>query len=215
MAKVSRRPKRTAKTPKQERSREAVDAILIAATRLFIRDGYARATTNRIASAAGVSVGSLYQYFPSKDAIAIELLRRYRERLVGRIAARLGQMNGVTFRDVVRALLGALLQDDEIDNSLRRVLIERVLRTESRGEIAGFEERIESVLADTLRASKGLVAIDDYDLCAFILVRTVLAVIHGAVVDSPRYNTPALVEELTQLVVGYLGRRRRPAIRTP
>ena len=50
----------------------------------MLRHGALVATgfTNRIATAAGVSVGSLYQYFPSKDAIAVELLRRYRESLV-------------------------------------------------------------------------------------------------------------------------------------
>jgi hypothetical protein len=119
-------------------------------------------------------------------------------------------MNEATFRNVVQALIGALLHDDQIDNSLRRVLIERVLRTDARGEIAGFEERVESLLADALRSAKDVVAINDYELCAFILVRAVLAVIHGAVVDSPQYNTPALVDELTRLIVRYIGRRRRP-----
>jgi AcrR family transcriptional regulator len=210
MAKVSQSRKVASRRPRQERSRETVDTILAAATRVFGREGYARATTNRIADAAGVSVGSLYQYFPSKDAIAIELMRRYRERLAGRIAAHLGEMNEGTFRNVVQALIGALLHDDQIDNSLRRVLIERVLRTDARREIAGFEERIEGLVADALRGAKDVVAIRDYELCAFILVRAVLAVTHGAVVDSPRHNTPALVDELTRLIVRYIGRKRRP-----
>jgi AcrR family transcriptional regulator len=188
-----------------------VDAILAGATRVFAREGYGRATTNRIAETAGVSVGSLYQYFPSKNAIAIELLRRYRERLAARIAAKVGEMNAATFRDVVHALVTALLQDDEIDDSLRRLLIEHVLRTESRGALSGFEERIEALLVDALRAARDQVAIDDYELCAFVLVRTVLAVTHGAVADNPRHNGPALADELTRLIVRYVGRRRPPA----
>jgi len=209
MAKISQPRKKSARKPRQERSRETVDLILTAATRLFVQEGYARATTNRVADAAGVSVGSLYQYFPSKDAIAIELLKRYRERLFARIAARVGEMNAVTFRGVVRALVGALLHDDEIDNSLRSVLIERVMRTEARGEIEAFEERIEGIVADALRGARTRVAINDNALCAFILVRAVVAVIHGAVVDSPKYNTPALVDEVTHLIVAYIERRRR------
>jgi AcrR family transcriptional regulator len=185
-----------------------VETILAAATRVFARYGYARATTNRIAEAAGVSVGSLYQYFPSKDAIAIELLRRYRERLTARIAAKVGEMNEATFRDVVHALVTALLHDDEVDDSLRRLLIEHVLRTEARSALSGFEERIEAVLVDALRAAKEQVSVKDYELCAFVLVRTVLAVTHGAVVDNPRHNRPALAEELTRLIVRYVGRRR-------
>ncbi|NMM91281.1 TetR family transcriptional regulator, partial [Rhodococcus sp. SRB_17] len=59
---------RPRKTPAQERSRATVDRIVEAATRVLDREGIAT-TTNRIADEAGVSVGSLYQYFPDKHAI--------------------------------------------------------------------------------------------------------------------------------------------------
>src|SRR3546814_9174202 len=57
------------KLPRQERSKATVEAILIAATQVLIEDGYERATTARVAERAGVSVGSLYQYFPNKEAL--------------------------------------------------------------------------------------------------------------------------------------------------
>jgi AcrR family transcriptional regulator len=63
--------------PRQDRSRQTVDAILEAAAQVFERHGYAAGTTNRIAQRAGVSIGSLYQYFPNKDAIVMELARRH------------------------------------------------------------------------------------------------------------------------------------------
>jgi AcrR family transcriptional regulator len=195
------------KKPQQDRSAAMVEAILAAAARVFVDEGYARATTNRIAAAAGVSVGSLYQYFPSKDAIAVELLRRYREGLVDLVAERLRKLDEITFESLVRALLGALLRAEGINPALHRVLIEQVLRTTARREILGFEERIEGLLADALRAAGDRVSVDDYPLAAFVLVRVVLAVVHAAVVDHPRYNTPALVNELTRLVMGYVAPR--------
>jgi AcrR family transcriptional regulator len=193
------------KKPQQERSSAMVESILSAATRVFVKEGYARATTNRIASAAGVSVGSLYQYFPSKDAIAVELLRRYRESLVELVASGFSRIDATSFRKVVRELLGALLRAEGINPALHRVLIEQVARTSARREIIGFEERLEGLLAAALRDAK--VAVSDPDLCAFVLVRVVLAVVHGAVVDRPRYNTPALADELTRLVMGYVAPR--------
>ena len=66
------------KQPKQARSEALVAAILEAAVQVLAKEGAARFTTVRVAEKAGVSVGSLYQYFPSKDAIAVELLRRVR-----------------------------------------------------------------------------------------------------------------------------------------
>jgi AcrR family transcriptional regulator len=179
-----------------------VEAILAAAARVFVKEGYAHATTNKIAAAAGVSVGSLYQYFPSKDALAVELLRRYREGLVELVAGRLATMNEANFADVVRELVAALLRAEGINPALHRVLIEQVLRTNARREVIGFEERLETLLAGALRAAK--VPVTDHDLAAFVLVRVVLAIVHGAVVDRPRHNTPELAREVARLVVGYV-----------
>jgi AcrR family transcriptional regulator len=181
-----------------------VETILEAAARVFVRSGYARSTTNRIAEAAGISVGSLYQYFPSKDAIAVELLRRYRETLVGLVHGHLESVDDTTFESVVRALIGAVLRAEGIDPALHRVLIEQVLRTSARGEIVGFEEKVEGLLAEAIRGAKGRLFERDPDTTAFVLVRAVLGVVHSAVVDRPAVNGPALVEELTRLVVRFL-----------
>lgn len=65
------------RSPVQRRSKETVEEILSAAARVFEAHGYAGGTTNRIAEAAAVSIGTLYQYFPSKEAIAVALLERH------------------------------------------------------------------------------------------------------------------------------------------
>jgi AcrR family transcriptional regulator len=65
------------KSPSQERSRLTVNRILDAATRIFHEQGYTGATTNDIADEADVSVGSLYQYFPNKDALLVALTQRH------------------------------------------------------------------------------------------------------------------------------------------
>ena len=74
--------KTTRRTPKQERSESTVACILDAAAQVLLREGYARTTTNRIAERAGISIGSLYQYFDHKDAIFDALLKDYFARMV-------------------------------------------------------------------------------------------------------------------------------------
>lgn len=69
------------KIPSQARSKATVDAILTAGTRILISSGYSKASTNRIADVAGVSIGSLYEYFPGKEAIFAEIRRREDQRL--------------------------------------------------------------------------------------------------------------------------------------
>src|SRR5262245_11395097 len=65
------------KTPRQDRSRATVEALLEATADILVRQGYAKLTTNRIAERAGVNIASLYQYFPGKEAIVAELRRRH------------------------------------------------------------------------------------------------------------------------------------------
>jgi AcrR family transcriptional regulator len=61
------------KTPRQERSLRTVERILDAAAHIFHEQGYAGATTNDIADEANLSIGSIYQYFPNKDAVLVAL----------------------------------------------------------------------------------------------------------------------------------------------
>src|SRR5258708_40228727 len=65
------------KLASQERSRSTVDALLEATARILVKEGYDQASTNRVAEVAGVSIGSLYQYFPSKEALIAAVIDRH------------------------------------------------------------------------------------------------------------------------------------------
>lgn len=65
------------KAPKQERSRAMVEKLLGAARTVLLEEGAEGLTTNHIAKQAGISVGSLYQYFPNKQSIIAELFRQW------------------------------------------------------------------------------------------------------------------------------------------
>src|SRR5437870_12652127 len=85
------------KLPKQERAKATVEAILAATAHILVREGFDAASTNRIADEAGVSVGSLYQYFPSKQAIVSALLERHVHRMLGVI--QIGQIGRASCRE--------------------------------------------------------------------------------------------------------------------
>jgi AcrR family transcriptional regulator len=77
---MSKNSVRTA--PQQPRSQQRVDLILDTAADLFAETGYQNTTTNAIAERAGISIGSLYRYFPDKDAILRALAERYRAEML-------------------------------------------------------------------------------------------------------------------------------------
>ena len=70
------------KWPSQERSRATVDALVEATARILVRESFDKASTNRIAEEAGVSIGSLYQYFPSKEALVAAVIDRHKQELM-------------------------------------------------------------------------------------------------------------------------------------
>jgi AcrR family transcriptional regulator len=193
------------KRPRQERSAATVDAIVEAASRHFATHGYEAATTNGIAKSAGTSVGSLYQYFPSKDAIAVEIIRRYRADRLAFVRSRLDTLGEKPLASVVRALFTSVLQAEGIQPELYRVLIEQVLRTSARREVRGYEEKLEAIVVAALGRVQPRPQVEDPALAAFVMVRLVLALIHSANADAHRYSTEALANELTKLVVAYLG----------
>jgi len=79
---MARRPlTKPRKTASQERSRLTVNALVESTIRVLVKEGYDRASTNKIAAVAGVSIGSLYQYFPSKEALVAAVIDRHTSEL--------------------------------------------------------------------------------------------------------------------------------------
>ncbi len=200
-------PHRPRKKPVQARSQRTVDAILKAAAQVFTRRGYAGATTNHIAERAGVSIGSLYEYFPSKDALLVALMEAHLhegDEVLGRAA---GEILSDT-RDlptVVRYLVRAMVELHERDRELHRILFEEApLPRALRRTLLEIEDRI-TVRVEQLFAGYREVEVPDRALAATIVVQTVEALTHKLVVHRKSdLNLDAYVDEIVRLVVRYL-----------
>ncbi|MGL4576795.1 MAG: TetR/AcrR family transcriptional regulator [Burkholderiaceae bacterium] len=94
------------KTPRQERSAFTVRAILDAAARVLEVESLAGFNTNRVAEVAGVSVGSLYQYFPSKDALMAALIASEQESLACAVEQCVDACKGKSLQHSIQALVG-------------------------------------------------------------------------------------------------------------
>ena len=92
------------KSPRQARSADTVETILAAATRVLERESLAGFNTNRVAEVAGVSVGSLYQYFPNKSALIAALIDRQQSALAQSIEACVAAYEGRSLREALFAL---------------------------------------------------------------------------------------------------------------
>lgn len=98
------------KSPRQARAQATVAVILEASAHILVERGHGALNTNQIAVRAGVSVGSLYQYFPNKEAVMTELIRQKRERMLTGVDMALVDTEADNFEAVLNAVLAAIIQ---------------------------------------------------------------------------------------------------------
>jgi len=205
-------PSYVRKKPAQARARATVDAILEAAAHILTGQGYDALTTNHVAERAGVSIGSLYQYFPNKDAILMALASRHLddiERTIDEAMARTSQAR--SFRTIVRSMIEANIAAHRIDPALHSALSERLPYQGADDWRRTFDERVMAKVSTILQAHKRELAVRDLDLATYIIVRSVEACVHEACWQRPGdLENGALAAEVSDLVINYLtatGRR--------
>ncbi len=215
---MAKRAKKTAnprKVPEQDRSRQTVEAIVEAAAHILIKHGYDAFTTNRVAERAGVSIGSLYQYFPNKDALLSELMRRHLVDIEQTVEAMAARALTAPLADVIHDGIQQNVQSHLIDPELHRVLSEEVPRLGALDWKVAFIARMETRVRSILEARRNEIVVGDIDLAVYIVTRTVEAVVHNAVTRQPKaIASGALAEELTRMLVGFLT-GKMPAARRP
>jgi AcrR family transcriptional regulator len=105
---MKRNPTQNRRRPQQDRARQTIKIILDAVAEVLKRDGISAVTTNRIAEVAGVSIGSVYQYFPDKRAIFVALHQRHIEHIDGLIQAK-HRSHGLSLEDAKEEIAQAVL----------------------------------------------------------------------------------------------------------
>ncbi|MHA7628422.1 TetR family transcriptional regulator [Corallococcus sp. M7] len=189
------------KTPTQERSRATVDALVQATADILVRDGYAKLTTNRIAERAGVNVASLYQFFPGKEALMAEVLRRHvkKERAATREVLATRKFN--TLEDLIRTLVALGFAAHAVNPKLHHALTEQMPARPARKWDKDDAPMLEAM-------SRFKTDVPDPELALWLIDTVAHAVIHRAVVERPESLSQGLLqEELVTLLLRYLKRR--------
>jgi AcrR family transcriptional regulator len=190
--------------PQQRRARHTVEAVLDAVVRILKREGLAAVTTNRIAEVAGVSIGSVYQYFPDKRAIYVALHARHVELIDRMVEAKLLEHAASPLDTLVRAMVEAMVEAHEGDPELYELLYTEVPH-KAEGT-RDFAVRLHGAfrLAIAARANE-LGTPRDLDTVVFVVTNMVDALAHGAVLRRPAgISLAAAKEEAVRAVLAYL-----------
>lgn len=197
------------KRPTQSRSRALVDAVEQACLQILDEAGEAALTVARIAEISGVAVGSIYQYFPNKDAIVAllyervldeesEALLRLRERLVG-----------VPLKSALRVILANIIR---VETRLFKLNKAFHLRYHSalhlgmwRGPYHTAGEFIEATWLPLLHLYQDEIATEHPALAAYLLGQGLRSVIRSVLEDMPnQLESPALLDSLVAMALGCL-----------
>lgn len=193
------------KGPKQQRSKVTVAAILDGTVRVLEQEGSDAATTSRIAEVAGVSVGTLYQYFANRDAILDALQDREFERASEMMSRVLARGAYASDHEVARAVIEGLLELHSAAPALHRLLVVKGLSVTPTERVQAFDLRIIAVIRSFLSIASLRIRRKNLDAAAFVIYQAVRATMLACLLERPPgLDSDTLVHEITDLVLRYL-----------
>jgi AcrR family transcriptional regulator len=202
---ATRRPLRPRKQPQQQRSKAVVDTLLEATARILERSGLEETSTNEIARVAGVSVGSLYQYFPSKEALVAALIERKVELDLREIGGVVEKLQGGPLDSIIAGVVRASLEMHRRDRGLLRALLELVPRVGRHAQVRQLAAQGRVGLRQLLEAHQAELRRVDLDIPTFIVGRLLEELAHAALFERPELlEDPRFADEVTYLVMAYL-----------
>lgn len=193
------------KAPLQDRSKATVDAIIGAMTRVLIRDGWDAASTNRVAFEAGVSVGSLYQYFPSKEALVLAVMERHALAMTEKLQARMMQLASAPLEEAATQLVHLFIESHQTNPKLHRVLLEQVPKVGALQKLEELNRLYERLLIAYLELHREDLEVKDLSVAAYVIVQAVEALCHHAVLERHELlSNGKLEQQIVRLVIGYV-----------
>jgi len=193
------------KEPSQERSRVTYDAIVAATARVLVKDGYDALSTNRVAREAGVSVGSLYQYFPGKEALVAAVMEQHAARMQAHIEERLANVGAAGPLEVATELIRAMLEAQRKEPRLHRALAEQVPRIGVLRRQHELYGRYEHLIAAWMESNREHVEVRDIETAAFVLVAAVEGLVNRVQLDRPELVASGKIEEhILRLALAYV-----------
>lgn len=194
------------KIPRQARAQATVEAIIVATAQLLTEQGFVNLTTARVAERAGVSIGSLYQYFPNKQGLAAAVVDHYSDEVLARFTAMVRARPGKTLVDTVDAMIGFALVSHPHEPEMHRALNDLAPRIGREEKTRAISRGMAKVIETELERHRQEIS-PDLDLAdAAAMIETVLeTVAHRTIQRHPvRVGADGLIGQCRRLIIGYL-----------
>jgi len=193
------------KDPKQQRAVITAAAITQATERIIIREGFKNATTNRIAEVAGVSVGSLYQYFPNKQAIVRALIEETVSKTAAKVRETLRNLMDEPFEPALRQIMTLLVDIYKENHFILFRISDQVPELKKYTKSLAIETYTHSTNLAFLEQHQDDLKVSDLRTALLIIERATIHNIEYFLAENPtNISEEQLIDELTRMAVNYL-----------
>ena len=195
------------KEPRQQRARATVEAIVIAGEQLTREGGIEAWTTNHVAERAGVSIGSLYQYFPSKESLVVALYLHRREAYAERLVdALVTSSKGGGPREIAAAIVAAWFDDaPAIDWAFDLGLRGFLIAASATRKLVGSDQQLAGIFAKLLER-RGWASAADAPARGALIMAAIERMLAPLTIGDPRWRTtPALRATMIATLAAALG----------
>ncbi|MEM9191217.1 MAG: TetR/AcrR family transcriptional regulator [Myxococcota bacterium] len=193
------------KEPTQDRSRVTVDAILEATEKVFVQEGYESANTNRVAEVAGVSIGSLYQYFPSKESLLSALAIHVKEEMVQDLSDELLNLSDAPIHEIPRGISSVIFAAYAERLDLMTVIAREAPSVDARRKMGRVHRQLVDVLKGFFEMRKAELRLENPELTAYCLAFALEGALQNAILDRPDEAKSRTMEaEIVALTTGLL-----------
>jgi len=199
------------KMPKQHRSQVLVDSIIVATSRILGTLELTKSTTAKIAKLAGVSIGSLYQYFPNKESLVAAVIENEVNWHLKGIEQKLQELQDEKIQEVISILVRLVLESFAKRKKLTKHLSGPTLQL---GQVEVLEvgrKKAGAMIEKLLESRKTEIQIQDYRLASYVIVSAVMGVVESILFDELTVEfEKQLVQETQTLILCYLCPVRNP-----
>jgi AcrR family transcriptional regulator len=197
-------PLKPRKRPVQARSEATVSALFEASIQVLLAVGYRKFTTTRVAERAGVSVGSLYQYFPNRQALITAVIERYLDGMRATIERHCRELRGRTLDQQVRGLVDAVIAAKWERIDVSRALQEPLADIGGAQLVSASAVKVSGSVADILRSCADA-SFRDVERLALLIVISCSSLLQAAITDQTGVlDRAALRAHMCAMVLGYL-----------
>ena len=212
---AAEKAKNPRRLPTQARAQQTIQTLFKAAAQILDREGEAALSTNKVAAAAGFSIGTLYQYFPGKEALLKAMAERGQQMVLQQLEAYLAEVEASALvlelpaQDIVRQALHILIEGFAMGKGLGRSLVRLWWMQEQPHETASAVRQVADRLAIFFERIRHPDLQAPSAAALFVLTRSVIGTLRSASLEkSPLLGSPALEDELVKMALALLERQR-------